>query len=50
MRRLSAQSSLTGWFTALIGLVSLGVLVRWRLNSTWLVLAGAAAGLFHMLA
>jgi chromate transporter len=45
-----AQSSLTGWFTALIGLVSLGVLVRWRLNSTWLVLAGAAAGLFHMLA
>jgi chromate transporter len=44
------QASLTGWFTAMVGVVSLGALVRWRVNSTWLVLGGAAAGLVHMLA
>jgi chromate transporter len=31
--------------TALLGLGAAGLLLRFRLNSTWLILGGAAAGL-----
>ena len=33
-----ATASLFDWLSVLVGLVSLAVLVRWRVNSTWLVL------------
>jgi chromate transporter len=41
------RASLTGYLAALIALLSLAVLLRWRINSTWLVLGGVAAGLLH---
>ena len=44
------RTSLVDWFTLLIGLAALGLLVRLRVNPTWLVLAGAAIGLLHRLA
>jgi chromate transporter len=45
-----ATASLVDWLSVLVGLVSLGLLVRWRVNSTWLVLGGAAVGLLHAFA
>jgi chromate transporter len=42
-----ATKSLVDWLTILIGLCSLGALVRLRVNSTWLVLGGACVGLVH---
>ena len=30
--------------TALLALASLAILVRWKVNTTWLILGGAAAG------
>ena len=45
-----AGKSLVDWLTVLIGLASLGVLVRLRVNSTWLVLGGACIGLVHSFA
>ena len=35
--------------TALIGVAALGVLIRWKLNAVWIVLAGAAVGIAHAL-
>jgi chromate transporter len=32
--------------TAILGLVSAVLLLRYRINATWLVLAGALVGLF----
>lgn len=37
-------AAITGWGTLALSLVSLGLLVRLRLNSAWLVLGGAALG------
>ena len=39
-----AQTSLVDIQTAVIGLVTIAILMIWRLNSTWLILAGAALG------
>jgi len=38
-------TALVDWFTALLAVAGTVVLVRFRLNSAWLVLGGAAAGL-----
>jgi chromate transporter len=40
-----AQSSLVDWPTILIAIVSLVLLLRFKLNSTWLIAGGALAGL-----
>jgi chromate transporter len=45
-----ARTSLVDWLSALVGLLSLGLLLRVRLNPTWLVLAGAGVGLLHVFA
>jgi len=42
-----ARASVVDWLTALVALLSLGLLVRWRVNATWLILAGMAVGLVH---
>jgi chromate transporter len=39
------QASLVDLPTILIGLISLGLLLRFRVNSTWLIAGGAVAGL-----
>jgi len=38
------QDALRDWFTVSLALVSLAVLVRFKVNSAWLVAAGAALG------
>ncbi|HEX2061535.1 MAG TPA: chromate efflux transporter [Thermoanaerobaculia bacterium] len=35
------RSAIVDWFTAILAVLSAIVLVRWRINSAWLVLAGA---------
>jgi chromate transporter len=44
------RASLIDWLSALVCLVSLGLLWRWRMNAAWLVLAGAGVGLLRMFA
>jgi len=39
-----ARGAVTGWITALIGLVVLLILLRSKVNPAWLVLGGAVAG------
>jgi chromate transporter len=39
-----AASSLTDFFTAIIAIVSLILLLRYKINSTWLIAGGALAG------
>lgn len=36
--------SLTDWFTILLAVAALAMLIRFKINSTWLVLAGAVLG------
>jgi chromate transporter len=43
------RSALTGWLPLLLGLVSAVCLFRFRINATWLILGGAAAGLLASL-
>jgi len=43
------RASFTDPFTILIALVSLGLLIRFKVNSTWLIVAGAVAGLLYAL-
>jgi chromate transporter len=44
------RTGLVDWVTALTGVCSLGLIMRWRVNATWLVLAGAGVGLLHVFA
>ena len=44
------RGSFVDWLTWLIGLLSLGLLLRWHVNPTWLVVGGAAVGLVHVFA
>ena len=44
------RSSLDNWVAVLTGLGGLGLLLRWRVNATWLVLGGAGVGLLHAFA
>lgn len=39
------QATLTDWLTIALALVAAILLIRWRINSAWLVLGGAAIGL-----
>lgn len=43
-----AADALRGWPTWLIAAVALGVLLRWKVNPAWVVLAGGVAGLLFM--
>jgi len=43
------RASMVDWPTIVIGLISVGLLIRFKVNSTWLVLGGATIGLLHML-
>jgi chromate transporter len=43
-----ARSAITGWPTLALALLSLLLLVRFRINSAWLVLGGALLGLLLM--
>lgn len=45
-----AISSLTDFYTVLIAIVSLLLLLRYKINSTWLIAGGAIAGIFISLA
>jgi chromate transporter len=44
------RTSLVDWLTVLTGVASLGLLLRWRVNATWLVLGGVGIGLLHAFA
>jgi len=39
-----ARAAVNGWFTAAVFVVSAMLLLRWKTNTVWLVLGGAAAG------
>jgi chromate transporter len=44
-----ARAAIVDWRTALIALLALAILLRFKINSAWLVLAGGLAGLvFHL--
>lgn len=45
-----ARGTLTDVFTVALALASLVVLVKWQINSTWLVVGGAVAGLLRLAA
>ena len=42
-----AGSSLTDFYTTLIALISLVLLLRYKINSTWLIAGGAMAGFVY---
>ena len=44
------RTSLVDWLAVLTAVCSLGLLWRWRVNATWLVLGGAGVGLLHAFA
>jgi len=44
-----ARSAITDWFTAVLAVASGVLLIRWRVNSMWLIIGGAAAGLAYRL-
>ena len=41
------QTAVVDWLTALLAVGSYVVLMRWRINSAWLVAAGAGVGLLQ---
>lgn len=44
------RAAVVDWFTALLALVTALLLIRFRINSVWLVIGGGAAGiLYHLL-
>jgi chromate transporter len=44
-----ARAALVDWLTVLLGLIAAALLVRWKVNSVWLVAGGALAGLIKVL-
>ena len=44
-----ARSAITDWFTAVLAVASGVLLIRWRVNSVWLIIGGAVAGLAYRL-
>ena len=42
-----ARGAITGWFPALLAVVAGALLIRGRINSVWLILGGAAAGVAY---
>jgi chromate transporter len=44
------RAAITDPLTAVVAVVAMGVVLRWRPNALWLVLAGAAIGIAHTLA
>jgi chromate transporter len=44
-----ARTAITDVFTAVLAVVALAVLLRWRTNAIWLVAAGAVIGVAHAL-
>ena len=44
-----ARSAITDWFTAALAVAAGVLLIRWRVNSVWLIAGGAAAGLAYRL-
>jgi len=44
------RASLVDWLTVLTALVALALLLKWKVNSTWLVLGGSVVGLLHVFA
>jgi chromate transporter len=43
------RAAIDGWYTALLAIAALAVLVRWRPNAAWIVLGGAVFGVVHQL-
>lgn len=44
------RAAVIDWYTAILALVAAGLLIRFRLNSAWLVIGGGVAGLaYHIL-
>ncbi|CCF82902.1 chromate efflux transporter [Nitrolancea hollandica] len=41
------RAAVVDWYTALLALIAAGLLLRFRLNSAWLVIGGGAAGLAY---
>jgi chromate transporter len=41
------RAAIDGWYTALLAVAALAVLVRWRPNAAWIVLGGAVFGVLH---
>jgi chromate transporter len=44
-----ARSAITDWFTAALAVAAGVLLIRWRVNSVWLIIGGAVAGLAYRL-
>ena len=44
-----ARSAVVDWITALLAVLSVAVLLRYRLNSAWLILGGALVGIAYRL-
>jgi len=44
-----ARSAITDWFTAVLAVASGVLLIHWRVNSVWLIIGGATAGLAYRL-
>jgi chromate transporter len=42
-----ADTALVDVITVVVGVVTLAAMIRWRINSAWLVLAGALLGVLH---
>ncbi len=44
------RAAIVDWLTAVLAVAAALALLRWRVNSAWLVAAGAAVGLVRSLA
>ena len=41
------RAAIVDWYTALLAILAAALLIRFKFNSAWLVIGGAAAGLFY---